>query len=183
MDTSPAPPRAALVGAAIAGGFGGLWAVWAASGLTGPAHGVLVALGVALGLAVAVSGAVLARRAAQDGPGGSMFAGRVFRAIVAAEVVALVVGNVVLGRVGLGAYVISWTALVVGVHFLALGHAFHRVFTEIGALLIAGAVLGAIVGAVGLGEARILLVTGVVSAVVLLGAGARTVGWALRART
>ncbi|MCD2197741.1 hypothetical protein LQ327_30660 [Actinomycetospora endophytica] len=170
------PTRAALIGAAIAGGFGGLWAVWAASGLDGTAHGVLVALGIVLGLAVVVPAVVLARRAPSGDRGdGSLFTSRAYRVIVAAEVVAIVVGNVLLGRFGLGAFVIAWTAFVVGVHFLAFGRAFAQVFTTIGVFMIAGAGLGLIVGLVGLGDARILLVTGIVSAVVLLGAGARTV--------
>jgi hypothetical protein len=177
------PHRGALIGAAISSAFGGLWAVWGAGGLTGTARPVLVSVGVVLGLAVAVAAVVLARRAPAGGAGdGSMFASRSYRVIVAAEVVAIVVGNVALGRTGLGAYVIAWTAFVVGVHFLAFGRAFDHVFTTIGALMISGAVLGVIVGAVGGGDDRVLLVTGLVSAVVLLGAGSRTVIGALRAR-
>jgi hypothetical protein len=177
-----APPRGALIGAAISGGFGGLWAVWGASGLTGGEGLALTLAGVVLGLAVAGSAVVLARRAPSGEGAGSMFASRSYRVIVVAEVVAIVVGNIVLGRTGLSAYVIAWTAFVVGVHFLAFGRAFDQVFTTIGALVVSGAVLGAIVGAVGGGDDRVLLVTGLVSAVVLLGAGARTVMGALRAR-
>jgi hypothetical protein len=47
--------------------------------------------------------------------------------------------------------------------------------------MIGGAVLGGLVGAVGAGDDAVLLVAGLVSAVVLLGAGARTVVGALRA--
>ena len=177
-----APPRGALIGAAISGGFGGLWAVWGAGDLAGAGRLVLILGGVVLGLAVAVAAVVLARRAPSGEGGGSMFATRSYRVIVTVEVVAIVVGSVVLGRTGLGAYVIAWTAFVVGVHFLAFGRAFDRVFTSIGALMISGAVLGVIVGAVGGGDDRVLLVTGLVSAVVLLGAGSRTVIGALRAR-
>jgi hypothetical protein len=53
----------------------------------------------------------------------------------------------------------------------AFGRAFDRVFIGIGALMVAGAV----VGLVGGGNAAVLLITGLASAVVLLGAGARTV--------
>lgn len=178
------PHRGALFGAAISGAFGGLWAVWGASGLDGAAHAVLAVTGVVLGLAVAVPALVLAVRArpALEGPAGSMFTSRPYRVIVTVEVVALVVGNVLLGRAGLAGYVIAWTAFVVAVHFLAFGRAFDRVFTTIGVLMIAGAVLGAAFGVLGYGDSAVLLVTGLVSAAVLLEAGARTVVGALRAR-
>jgi hypothetical protein len=184
VDTEGSPHRGALIGAAISGAFGGLWAVWGASGVRGAGHWVLVALGVVLGVAVAGVAVVLALRARTDGAGGdgSMFASRSYRVVVAAEVVAIVVGNVLLGRAGLGAYVIAWTAFVVGVHFLAFGRAFDRVFAAIGALMIAGAALGVLFGVVGGGDDAVLVVTGLVSAVVLLGAGAWTVLGALRAR-
>jgi hypothetical protein len=180
------PPRQALVGAAIAGAFGGLWAIWGGTGLDGPAQVVVHALGLVLGLAVAVSAGVLAARARPGSGGdqgdGSMFASRAYRVIVVIEVVAIVVGNVLLARAGLEAYVIAWTAFVVGVHFLAFGRAFDRVFAVIGALMVLGAVAGVVVGVLGAGEGAILLVTGLVSAVVLLGAGARTVIGGLGAR-
>jgi hypothetical protein len=183
VDTGGPPSRPALVGAAIAGFFGGLWAVWGAGGLDGPARVALIVAGVVLGLGVAVAALVLAARARPDVAGsGSMFARRSYRLIVAAEVVAIVVGNVLLGRAGLGAYVIAWTAFVVGVHFLAFGRMFDRVFTVIGALMVAAAVIGAVVGATGGGDDAVLLITGLASAVVLLGAGARSVTGALRAR-
>lgn len=183
METGGPPPRPALIGAGIAGLFGGLWAIWGAGGLGGPARVAVVAVGVVLGLTVAVAALVLASRARPE-PGGrrSMFTSRAYRVIVVVEVVAIVGGNVLLGRAGLGAYVIAWTALVVGVHFLAFGRAFDRVFTVIGALMVAGAVAGAVVGLVGSGDDAVLLVTGLWSALVLLGAGARTVLGALRRR-
>jgi hypothetical protein len=183
VDTGGPPPRQALVGAGIAGFFGGLWAVWGAGGLDGAARVALVVVGVVLGLGVTVSALVLAARARPHvGGDGSMFASRAYRLIVVAEVVAIVVGNVLLGRAGLGAYVIAWTAFVVGVHFLAFGRAFDRVFTAIGALMVVAAVVGAVVGVVGGGDDAVLLITGLASAVVLLSAGARTVVGALRAR-
>ncbi len=169
------------MGATIAGFFGGLWAVWGAGGLDGTARVVLSVVGVLLGLAVAVPAVVLASRARPDVGGGSMFTSRAYRLVVVVEVVAIVGGNVLLGRAGLGAYVIAWTAFVVGVHFLAFGRAFDRVFTVIGALMVAAAVVGAVVGLVRGGDDAVLLVTGLASAVVLLGAGARTVAGALRA--
>ncbi len=175
------PLRPALIGALISGFFGALWALWGAGGFDGAARVAIQVAGVVLGLAVVVPALVLALRARSD-PSGSMFAGRSYRVIVAMEVVALVVGNVLLGRTGLGAYVIAWTAFVVGVHFLAFGRAFDRVFTVIGALMIAAAVLGTVLGVAGGGDGVVLAVTGLISAVVLLGAGARTVGGALRAR-
>ncbi len=174
-------PRQALLGAAIAGGFGGLWAVWGASGLHGSARMVVSVVGVVLGLAVVVPALVVARRATTE-DGRSMFTSRTYRVTVALEVVALVVGNVLLGRAGLNAYIVAWTAFVVGVHFLAFGRAFDRVFTAIGGLMVGAAVVGVVVGLAGAGDGAVVLVAGLLSAAILLGAGARTVGGALRAR-
>ena len=182
-DSEGSPPRQALVGAAISGGFGALWAVWGASGVDGAGRLTLAVVGAVLGLTVAVPALVLAGRARPTtGDGGSMFTTRTYRVTVAAEVVALVVGNVLLGRAGMGAYVVAWTAFVVGVHFLAFGRAFDRVFTVIGALMVGAAVLGVVVGVAGGGDGAVVLVAGLLSAAVLLGAGARTVAGALRAR-
>jgi hypothetical protein len=163
--------RGALVGCAIAGVAGAAWALWGASGLSGWARVVVSVLGVVVGLAVVVRALLLARRAPGD-DGGSMFASRSYRLIVVAEVVALVAGNVVLGRTGLAAYVIAWTAFVVGVHFLAFGRAFDGVFTVIGGLLIVAALAGVVVGVAGAGASAVLVVTGLLSAVVLLSVGA-----------
>jgi hypothetical protein len=58
-----------------------------------------------------------------EGPG--MF-GRGYRLVVIAEVVAIVLGVVVLGRLGLSLAVLPWVALVVGVHFVALGRVWRR---------------------------------------------------------
>jgi hypothetical protein len=44
--------RGALVGAAIAGVFGALWALWGASGLAAPASTIVRVAGIVLGLAV-----------------------------------------------------------------------------------------------------------------------------------
>lgn len=181
------PSRPVLIGSAVSGFFGGLWAVWGSGGLGQPWRAVLTAVGIALGLAVVAGALVYARRAPDGtgdgggGGGGSMFASRAYRVIVTVEVVAIVVGNVLLGRNGLGDYVIAWTALVVGVHFLAFGRVFDRTFTGIGAAMVVAALAGAVTGLAGGGGDAVLVITGVLSAAVLLGAGGRRVGEALRA--
>lgn len=178
---SEAPSRPVLVGSAISGFFGGLWALWGSSGLGQPGRAILAVVGVVLGLAVVVGAVLLARRARGGAGGGALFAAPSFRIIVGLELLAILVGNTLLSRFGLADYIIAWTALVVGVHFLAFGRVFDTTFTVIGGAMVVAALAGVVVGAVGAGGDAVLVVTGVLSAVVLLGAGGLRVGQALRA--
>lgn len=182
MDARHGVDREALIGVAIAGGFGIAWAFWAASGLSGGAATAVRIAGAVLGV-VLVAAALICRGAAGPGespPGGgseSMFRSRGYRVWVAVELVALVGGNVLLGATGHGAYVAAWTALVVGVHFVGFGRLFAPVFYWLGAALIAAAIAGATVGAAGGTRQAVEASTGLIAAASLFAAGA----WGLMA--
>ena len=169
--------REALIGVAIAGGFGIAWAFWAASGLSGDAAAVVRIAGVVIG--VVIVAAALFRRtttgpseAAPSGGSESMFRSRGYRVWVAAELIALVVGNVLLGASDHSAYVAAWTALVVGVHFIGFGRLFAPVFYWVGVAFIAAAITGAAVGAAGGTKQAVEASTGLIAAVSLFAAGA-----------
>lgn len=172
--------REALVGVAIAGGFGIGWVLWAASGLRGGAATAVRIAGVVIG-ALIVASALWRQRAVEPGAAAprrgseSMFRSRGYLAWVAAEVVALVVGNSVLGATGHGEYVAAWTALVVGVHFLGFGRLFVAMFYWVGAAFLVAAVVGAATGAAGGSRQDVAAATGLIAAVSLFVAG----GWGL----
>lgn len=132
-DAEVRPDRRRLAaGAVVAGTFGVLWTNWGASGVAGAASAVLRILGVVVGLAILVGSARLwrstprARRmessSAPLGEGSrSQFSLPSYLLVVAIEVVALGGGGRLLDATGHGDYVIAWVAVVVGLHFLALG--------------------------------------------------------------
>jgi hypothetical protein len=169
--------REALIGVAVAGGFGIGWAFWAASGLSGGAAAVVRIAGVVIGVII-VAAALFRRTAARPSESASssasepMFRSRGYRVSVAAELIALVVGNVVLGATGHSAYVAAWTALVVGVHFLGFGRLFAPVFYWLGAAFIAAAIAGAAVGAAGGTRQAVEASTGLIAAGSLFVGGA-----------
>ena len=168
--------REALIGVAIAGGFGIGWAFWAASGLSGGAATAVRIAGVVIGVII-VAAALFRRTTAgpnESAPSSgseSMFRSRGYRAWVAAELIALVVGNVVLGATGHGAYVAAWTAFVVGVHFIGFGRLFAPVFSWVGVAFIAAAIAGATVGAGGGTRQAVEASTGLIAAASLFAAG------------
>jgi hypothetical protein len=170
----------ALTGAMIAGGFGIAWVLWGASGLSGgPAVDVRV-VGLVLGLAIVLGGALLqarARRAGTTRPDapGSLFASRSYRLVVLGEVIALVGGGLLLGSTGHSEYAVAWYAFVVGVHFVLFGRLFWAGFYWLGAALIAAAVAGAIVGFTGGGPDAIRAVSALIAAASLFAAGGWTV--------
>ncbi len=179
-ESGPRPTRAALVGSAISAAFGAMWAAWGAGGLPAGRLAVTV-VGIALGAAVvaaavAVRGRVPSARGVPADQGGSFFSARGYRITVVLEVVAIVAGNAALGATGLGAYVIAWTALVVGVHFVAFGRMFAGFFHVVGGALVVAAAAGAAAGLAGGGPDAVQAVTGLLSAAVLLVAGA----WGIR---
>lgn len=168
----------ALVGVAIAGGFGIGWAFWAASGLTGDAAAAVRIAGIVIG-GLIVAGALWRRRAVDAGaaaPGqDSMFRSRGYVLWVVAEVVALVVGNAILGATGHGEYVAAWTALVVGVHFLGFGRLFVATFYWVGAAFVGAAVVGTAFGVADGTRPAVEASTGLIAAATLFAAG----GWGL----
>jgi hypothetical protein len=176
---------AALTGAMVAGGFGIVWTLWGASGLSGgPAAAVRVS-GIVIGVLILVASVLLqrrargatrvGRRAAPGGRSGSMLSSRGYRLVVALEVIALVVGGLLLGATGHGEYTIAWFAGVVGVHFVAFGRLFWTGFYWLGAALLAGGVAGAIVGLAGAGSHAITAVSGLIAAASMFAASGWTV--------
>jgi hypothetical protein len=169
--------REALIGVAVAGGFGIGWAFWAASGLSGGAATAVRSAGVVLGVVI-VAGALFRRSAAGPGESAgssgseSIFRSRGYRVWVAAELIALVAGNVALGAAGHSEYVAAWTALVVGVHFIGFGRLFAPVFYWVGVAFIAAAIAGAVVGATGGTRQAVEATTGLIAAASLFAAGA-----------
>jgi hypothetical protein len=164
--------REALVGVAIAGGFGIGWAFWAASGLSGEAAAVVRIAGVVIGVVI-VAGALFRHGAARPRSASrSMFRSRGYLVWVAAELLALVVGNAVLGATGHSAYVAAWTALVVGVHFIGLGRLFAPVFSWLGVAFIGAAIAGAAAGTASGSRQAVEASTGLIAAASLFAAGA-----------
>lgn len=91
--------------------------------------------------------AVIRTRNWPAGPLPSAPAMRMYWACVAAEVLAIVLGAQVLIRVlGEPDLILDWVVLVVGLHFLPFAQAFRLpIFTVLGALLIAVALVGGLV--------------------------------------
>ncbi|MFB6436836.1 hypothetical protein ACFCVY_08630 [Streptomyces sp. NPDC056411] len=113
-------------------------------------------------------------------PRADWFGGK-FGFVVAAEVVLLIGGNLALRRAGAPAQTaVAWTALIVGVHFLALTSVWQR-----RSVAVPGAALSAL-GAAGLGMAAtsavawVPFVSGVLSGVALLGGCAWAIAQAYR---
>ncbi|MDQ0380789.1 putative membrane protein [Amycolatopsis thermophila] len=136
-------------------------------------------------LVVRIAGAVVAavllvlllRRGKPEGGAGTTFFDRNrFWVIVAAEVVALFAGLYVInGVLGHGEVGVAWIAVVVGVHFVAMGWAFRLGrFRTLGWTQTALGVAGFALRASGAGAAVIGLVSGVLSGVALFAAALYT---------
>ncbi|MBW0106439.1 hypothetical protein [Pseudonocardia sp. KRD291] len=156
-------PRDALVGVAVGAVFGVAWVFWGSGGLAGPVPLVVRVVAVVVAVAL-LARAVMLLRNAPPGAGaagaGSMFASRPYRLIVLAEIVAFFAGNAALQALGLAQYVICWTAVVVGVHFLGFGRVFQRLFYTVGAVILGIGVVGALVGLFGGSAVAVAAVTG-----------------------
>lgn len=160
--TAPVLPRDALVGVAVGAVFGVAWVFWGSGGLPSPVPLVVRTVAVVVAVALLVRMVMLLRSAPPGAAagGGSMFASRSYRLIVAAEVVALFAGNIGLQAFGVPQYVICWTAIVVGVHFLGFGRVFGRRFVTVGAVILGIGVVGVLVGLFGGSTVLVAAVTG-----------------------
>jgi hypothetical protein len=180
------------IGGLVAPAFGVLWTLWGASGLAGTTSGVIRALGVIVGVAMVVAIVCLrserpptaapSAAAPAIGKSGSMFASRGYLVVTALEVVVIGVGNRLLSATGHPDYVIAWVALVVGIHFLALGRLFFPGFYWLGAGMVVAGLFGAGVGAVGGGAAGVKAASGLTAAASVFASGAWTVADQLRTR-
>lgn len=161
--------RGALVGALVYGVAGAAWSLWGSGGLPGPLSVVVAVVGVLAGAVVVVTAALGLRHAQREAA--PMTGSRAYRLTTLAECAAIAAGAVVLALLGLQAFFIAWTALVVGGHFLVFGRLFDPRFRVVGALLVGAAVLGTVVGLVSGSPAATAAVCGLLSATVLLAAG------------
>ncbi len=157
----------------IEGLFGIAWTEWGAAGLSGGISGTIQVVGIVVG-AVIVARSARLRRSAPAGSE-SMFRSRRYRFVVVLEVAGLVAGAVILHAMGDSEYAPAWSATVIGVHFLAFGRFFYAKFYWLGAAMLVGAVVGALVGLGGGGNAGIEAASGLIAATSLFAAG----GWSL----
>lgn len=165
--------QAKFQGVMIAGVFGAAWAEWGASGLSSTPSQVVGIAGLVAGAGI-VAGSIRLRRTGTDSST-SMFRSPVFRAVVGIEAVALAAGAIILSSTGHKGYIAAWFAIVVGVHFLALGRVFFARYFALGLALIAGGVAAALVGVLGGGNDAIESTAGLTAAASLLLTGARGV--------
>jgi hypothetical protein len=189
-DLEAVAGRGALLGAMIAGGFGVAWSQWAAAGVSGAASGAIRIAGIAVGLAIVLVGARLRRESRRETrPASSRpwrkhsrgtFSARSYLVVVGIEILAIGAGNAILTATGLSDYVIAWTAVVVGMHFLAFGRLFFPGYYWLGAALIGSGIVGAVVGLSGGGLAATEVASGLMAAVSLFVAGGFTVLTAAR---
>lgn len=155
------------IGSIVAIVFGLVFVLVNSGGLASPWP---VAIRVAGAVVAAGLFVLLARRGKPEGGAGTTFFDRSqFRWIVLAEVVALFGGLFVInGVLGHGEAGVAWIAVVVGVHFLAMGRAFRLArFLTLGGVMTALGVAGFVLAFAGAGAAMIGLVSGVLSGVAL----------------
>ncbi|AIJ24227.1 hypothetical protein AMETH_4135 [Amycolatopsis methanolica 239] len=158
------------IGSLIAIVFGLVFVLVNSGGLTAPWPLVLRIAAAVVAVALFV---VLARRGKPEGGAGTAFFDRHrFQLIVAAEVVALFAGLFVInGVLGHGEVGVAWIAVVVGVHFVAMGMAFRLArFVTLGVAMTVLGVAGFVLAAVGASAEVIGLVSGVLSGFALFAA-------------
>ena len=166
------------MGAAIAAGFGVLWAQWAAAGVAEAPSAVIVVVAIAAGLVILWQVASLWRSASgvsAHPSSKSMFSSRGYVVTVTVVVLTIAGGNALLGGAGYGEYVIAWVAAVTGAHFLAFGRLFRGGFTWLGTALVSAAAAGVLAGLAGGGTDAITATAGLIAATSLLAAGGCTV--------
>lgn len=145
--------RALLQGCVIGTAFGVGWWMYGSSQLPGTARLVMVLVGVIAAvalLAICVRFLRAYRRRSGSGTGGRSPFGRRYVIAVAAMVVAIVVGSLLLRALGWEQAQAAWILVCVGLHFLAFSRIFqHGTFTVLAVALVAVAIVGGVVGALG----------------------------------
>jgi hypothetical protein len=164
------PSRDVLTASVVSAAFGIAWALAGASGLPAGAQAAVRGLGIVIGVVIIVR-AMLLRRSAPV-PAMPGFRSRQYRTVVAAEVAAIIAGLLALALTGNGKYLAAWFAVVVGVHFVAFGRFFSRMYYALGAVVTAGGVAAAIAGVAGASAAQIGATAGLVAAASLFTAAA-----------
>jgi hypothetical protein len=140
-----------LKGCFIGAAFGVGWWMFGSAQLPGTARLVAVLVGAVAAVALLVACARLLRRyRRRPGAGGGSPFGRRYAVAVAAMVVAIAAGTYLLRSLHWTQAQPAWVLVCVGVHFLAFGRIFrHGLFTVLAVALVAVAVVGATVGALG----------------------------------
>ncbi len=164
------PSRDVLTASVVSAAFGVAWALFGASGLPAGAQAAVRGLGIVIGVVIIVRAMRLRRSAPVPAMPG--FRSRQYRTVVAAEVAALIAGLIALALTGNGKYLAAWFAVVVGVHFVAFGRFFSRMYYALGAVVTAGGVAAAIAGVAGASAAQIGATAGLVAAASLFTAAA-----------
>jgi hypothetical protein len=162
-------PDGMVIGCLIALSFGTVFVMVNSGGLDQPWQWVIRGLGLAIAAVLLVALFRTARTARPQETSGPGFADRRFQVIVALEVIALFGGlyviNSVLDRSELG---VAWVAVVVGVHFYALGWAWGMTFYHwLATAMTALGVGGFVAYAAGAGETAVALISGVGSGLAL----------------
>jgi hypothetical protein len=123
-----------------------------------------------LGVAACVAVVLLLRRGGGTPlPDAGPRALRIYAAAVAAELVALFGGTLLLSNTGHEELSLPWVVIVVGVHFVPLGWAFHaRFFHVLAAVLVALGVAGAALAVADSDQAAVSFVSGVGAGATLL---------------
>lgn len=162
--------RDLLVGLVIGSGFGVLWVFLGSDGLAGSIALIVRIVAVGAFAVILVRVVMLLRTAAPRGGGSapSMFGSRAYLVIVVIEVLALILGARLLDATGLGRYGITWTAIVVGLHFVGFGWFFQPLFYRLAAAQLTIGVAGVVVGLAGGSATAIAAVTGLTSGTLYL---------------
>lgn len=174
----PPPARISAgeaIGSLIAIVFGLVFVVVNSGEQAAPWPLVVRVAGVVVAVALVM---LLLRRGKPEGGAGTTFFDRGrFRWIVFAEVVALFAGLYVInGVLGHGEAGVAWIALVVGVHFVAMGRAFRLTrFRALGGTMTVLGLAGFALAFANAGAAAIGLVAGVLSGVALFAVAFYTV--------
>ena len=168
QDASPS--RDVLTASVVSAAFGIAWALAGASGLPAGAQAAVRGLGIVIGLVIIVRAMRLRRSAPVPATPG--FRSRQYSTVVAAEVAALIAGLIALALTGNVRYLAAWFAVVVGVHFVAFGRFFSRMYYALGAIVTAGGVVAAIIGVAGGSAAQIGATAGLVAAASMFTAAA-----------
>ena len=164
------PSRDVLTASVVSAAFGITWALAGASGLPAGAQAAVRGLGIVIGVVIIVRALRLRRSAPVPATPG--FRSRQYRTVVAAEAAAIIAGLLALALTGNGKYLAAWFAVVVGVHFVAFGRFFSRMYYALGAVVTAGGVAAAIAGVAGASAAQIGATAGLVAAASLFTAAA-----------
>jgi hypothetical protein len=169
MTVEGRAPAGMVLGSIIALVFGVVFVEVNSGGLPGSWPPVVRVTGAVVAIALLAAVLRTARGGEAAGVPGGGFADRRYWNIVGVEGLALFGGLAVLNAVlGRPEYAVPWIALVVGVHFVVLGRAWHlTIFTWLGATQTALGAAGFALAATGASTTTVEFVSGVLSGIAL----------------